>query len=144
MPLRKLKVLFLFLLHLLSPLQLPVLFPTCSFLFLASSSHVLTSAFMVYLMQARTLKNITILHTNYLSYLGLLPNLIKSRAQIAYGGANKTARLKAGFRTISSTLSTLVSLKTVYIPTIATDKTTTVSIIITGQCDLGNTCGSFS
>jgi hypothetical protein len=52
---RKLKGLFLFPLHLLSPLQLPVLFPTCSFLFLASSSHVLTSAFMVYPMQAHTL-----------------------------------------------------------------------------------------
>jgi hypothetical protein len=55
MPLRKLKVLFLFPLHLLSPLQLPVLFATCSFLFLAFSSHFLTSAFMVYPMQARTL-----------------------------------------------------------------------------------------
>jgi hypothetical protein len=45
MLLRKRNVLFLFHLQLLSPFQLSMLFPTRSFLFLASFSHVLTSAF---------------------------------------------------------------------------------------------------
>ena len=42
MPCRKPNILFLFLLHLLSPFQLFMLFSTCSLLFLASSSHIST------------------------------------------------------------------------------------------------------
>jgi len=42
-PCGKCNVLLLFPLHLLSPLRLSMLFPACSFVFLAFSSHILTS-----------------------------------------------------------------------------------------------------